>query len=88
MAGNPASGSLSGLMSETEEILARLVSRSSLVSSVAVTPLRAARSTRAPGGAPIGSSGTLLGRDERELRALAKEIRRLISEDRRRGLPL
>ena len=32
------------------------------------------------------SSGTIFLDDERRMRALAKEIKRLISEDRRRGL--
>ena len=32
--------------------------------------------------------GTIFLDDERALRALAKEIKRLITEDKRRGLPL
>ncbi len=88
MDGNARSGGLSRLMSETEEVLAALVARSGLVSAIAIVSGRAARPARTPGGGSVGSGSSLRGRDERELRALAKEIKRLISEDKRRGLPL
>ncbi|MCH8206118.1 MAG: hypothetical protein IH956_03845 [Chloroflexi bacterium] len=94
MADGTTSARLARLSAEADRALRSFLRRTALFAASSAT---AATSTgtgpQTAEGAPVQSTGEgnargVVSRDERGQRALAKEIKRLITEDKRRGLPV
>ena len=83
---------LQALTAEAGHALRRRAQRLTSPPVLAVTPDSGSRRGTSPGSstsaveATSGVAGVKTPREERSVRALAKEIKRLLTEDRRRGL--